>query len=255
MYQNPYQIMAGVGRGRTLCTNVATGGMGQVSNVPVARSLMFADPGPLCAVVIRSLDARLPSIRFAPARFRIRGQGHAMAPQIETNSLIEAIQGTLRMMCWASMRRVYFFPHRIMMNRIWNALRFLVGLDFKLRLGTSEWIYVPYSRTLNCPDEDLVLDGMKLMDTRSESVVRVERRSPYADYLPRARCIHTYESEYELRVKFWMFRYAGGEPGYFVQILQWNPMAYDFEELCILGRDEANLAVRFLGELECFTQN
>lgn len=58
--------------------------------VPAARSLAFAAPGPLCAVVIRS-QARIPSIRFAPARFRIRGQGHATAHRVLKD--IQALPG------------------------------------------------------------------------------------------------------------------------------------------------------------------
>lgn len=61
--------------------------------VPVARSLAFAAPGPLCAVVARSLDARLPSSRVAPARFRIRGQGHAMARRVIHQFDIQSFSG------------------------------------------------------------------------------------------------------------------------------------------------------------------
>lgn len=57
--------------------------------VPVARSLTIAAPGPLCAVVIRS-QARVPTIRVAPARFRIRGQGHTTA-QKSSNAAIQGL--------------------------------------------------------------------------------------------------------------------------------------------------------------------
>jgi hypothetical protein len=44
--------------------------------VPGSRSLSFAAPGPLCAVVSGSLFSSPRSIRVVPARFRTKGRGH-----------------------------------------------------------------------------------------------------------------------------------------------------------------------------------
>lgn len=60
------------------------------------------------------------------------------------------------------------------------------------------------------------------------------------------------EAEFTIRATLWMFRYAGGEPGYFVQLLTWDPQAYDFEQTCVLDRDETCDTDRLLTELVRF---
>jgi hypothetical protein len=75
-----------IGVGRTANAAVLYG-------VPVTRSLAFAAPGPLCALGVRSLIARLPSLRVAPARFRIRGHGHVTAPRDNQETTVAVLQG------------------------------------------------------------------------------------------------------------------------------------------------------------------
>ena len=81
--------------------------------VPGARSLRSAAPGPLCAVD-RPLAARrvLPSW-FVPARFRTKGQGHALAHrklQVSKSSL-SATQGSVGSDFWCASKRGVFYSY------------------------------------------------------------------------------------------------------------------------------------------------
>lgn len=136
------------------------------------------------------------------------------------------------------------------MRRLIQAFHLATRTPVRLNIGPSEWIYDPRKRTMHCPVEDLRLDGMKLIDTAKGQPIAAERedRLPCRGW-PSARCKKLLEDEYCLQAKLWMFRYAGGEPGYFIQLLTWNPQAYDFNEKCVLGIDEVRSAAKFLTDI------
>ena len=55
---------------------------GPASGCKGLAQLRFSTPCPLCALVCRFAFRSPPAIRVAPARFRIRGKGHAPAPRL-----------------------------------------------------------------------------------------------------------------------------------------------------------------------------
>lgn len=146
--------------------------------------------------------------------------------------------------------RLISFSNPIMMKRFMQAIRVLLGMDFTLDILGSAWTYCRGDGTLTCSTELLRLEGMQLIDLSEGEVVPAERpdRLPMNGW-PQARCLKTLETEHCLRAKLWMFRYAGGERGYFVQLLTWDPPSEDFMEKAVLGADEFRDASLLLTQL------